>query len=218
MPPDSWPTCRTAISCGTPPSAPENTNLVTTATQAILEFDYVKYECKDGYTLANVEVEVGTIVNTDSNFEYRITCTSENTFTNLNTADWPVCIQIENNRKKRYIAYEGLNPDIKYSMSVIFETQWMYTNDIEQDILDSAYNKSMDDPYFPKAVIDTFHDKIENTIGDGDMGEIQLKYPIYPTCEQPMTTTTPTGCVNTGRKYYCIVCIHKRIHYATSCN
>ena len=181
--------------------------MVTTATQAILEFDYVKYECKDGYSLANVEQpQVGTIVNTNdgNNYEYRITCLSENTFTSLNTEDWPVCIQIETNRRKRYIAYEGLNPDIKYSMSVIFETQWMYTKDIEDDILDSAYNKSIDDPYFPKAVIDTFHDKIENTIGNGDLGEIQLKYPIYPTCEQPMTTMTPTGCVNTGRKYYSV--------------
>ena len=60
----------------------------------------------------------------------------------------------------------------------------------------------MDNPYFAKAIIDTFHDRIENTLGTGDMGEIQLKYPIYPTCEQPMTIYSPTGCVNTGCKYF----------------
>ena len=206
--PDPWPACRQqAYSCGQPPSAPESTNLMLTNTAvAVSEFDEVLYECKPGFTLVNADSPGdGQIIEVDNKLYYQITCWKEDAWSSQSDGDWAKCIadgSISKKRKKRYITYEGLYPDLKYSMNVIFETQWMYTKEIEDEILASEFNKSMDDPLFPKAVIDTFHQKIENTLGDAlEMGEIQMKYPIYPTCEQPMTSLSPTSCVATGRKY-----------------
>ena len=202
--PDPWPSCREqAYSCGQPPAAPDFTHLQLTNTASVSEFDTVNYQCKPGYTLLNADSPGdGLIIELDNKLYYQISCWKEDAWASLEDGDWAKCIPDgRKKRRKRYIQYEGLNPDIKYSMSVIFETQWMYSKEIEEDILASEHNKSMDNPLFPKAVIDTFHQRIEDTLGDAeDMGEVEMKYPIYPTCEQPMTTLTPTGCVATGRK------------------
>ena len=92
---------------------------------------------------------------------------------------------------QRFIEHDGLRPDITYTINVIFETQWMYDNITEDDIL-TEKNYSLSNPLFPQAVIDVFHDRIESVLGNPntkkllDMGALVLKYPIYATCEQPM--------------------------------
>ena len=53
-----------------------------------------------------------------------------------------------------------------------------------------------------------FHEKIEKALGNPDMGALNLKYPIYPTCEQPMLdewivdeSNGLGGCVPSDSKY-----------------
>ena len=90
------------------------------------------------------------------------------------------------------ILYLGLRADISYTINVYFETQWMYAGTVEDDILEIK-NYSLSNPNFPRAIVDVFHEKIEKALGNPDsstkildMGALKLKYPIHPTCEQPM--------------------------------
>ena len=88
----------------------------------------------------------------------------------LSDNDWPRCIEdttsqtSNGNRKKRFVKYEGLRADISYSLNVFFETQWMYTSDLETDILDEK-NISFTNSLFPKTVIEVFHERIESVLG-----------------------------------------------------
>ena len=59
--------------------------------------------------------------------------------------EWPTCVEdtmAENSRKKRFVTYEGLRKDITYTLNVFFETQWMYTKQIEDDIFLETFPKS----------------------------------------------------------------------------
>ena len=106
----------------------------------------------------------------------------------------------------RYIPYEGLRPDISYSLNVLFETQWMYTLDLETDIID-VKNISFNNTLFPKSIIEVFHERIESVLGNnGDLGALKLEYPIEATCDQPMlagTTEKPSDCFSSSRKFIC---------------
>ena len=88
----------------------------------------------------------------------------------LSDNEWPRCIEdttsqtSNGNRKKRFVKYEGLRADISYSLNVFFETQWMYTFDLETDILDEK-NVSFTNTLFPKTVIEVFHERIESVLG-----------------------------------------------------
>ena len=114
----------------------------------------------------------------------------------------------------RYITYEGLRPDISYSLNVLFETQWMYTSDLETDIL-AERNISFSNKLFPKSIIEVFHERIESVLGsNGDLGALKFKYPIEATCEQPLlagTTETPSDCFSSSRKFFGP--IHKLRHH-----
>ena len=103
----------------------------------------------------------------------------------------------------RYITYEGLRPDISYSLNVLFETQWMYIPDLRTDIL-AERNISFSNKLFPKSIIEVFHERIESVLGsNGDLGALKLEYPIEATCEQPLlagTTQKPSDCFTSNRK------------------
>ena len=103
----------------------------------------------------------------------------------------------------RYITYEGLRPDISYSLNVLFETQWMYIPDLRTDIL-AERNISFSNKLFPKSIIEVFHERIESVLGsNGDLGALKFKYPIEATCEQPLlagTTQKPSDCFTSNRK------------------
>ena len=105
----------------------------------------------------------------------------------------------------RYITYEGLPTDIKYSLNVLFETQWMYTEALETDIL-AERNISFNNKLFPKSIIEVFHERIESVLGsNGDLGALKFKYPIEATCEQPLlagTTETPSDCFSSNCKLF----------------
>ena len=107
----------------------------------------------------------------------------------------------------RYISYEGLRPDIFYSLNVLFETQWMYIDDLETDIL-AERNISFKNKLFPKNIIEVFHERIESVLGsNGDLGALKFKYPIEATCEQPLlagTTDKPSDCFTSSRKFFCV--------------
>ena len=104
----------------------------------------------------------------------------------------------------RYITYEGLAIDISYSLNVLFETQWMYTEALETDIL-AERNISFNNKLFPKSIIEVFHERIESVLGsNGDLGALKFKYPIEATCEQPLlagTTETPSDCFSSNCKF-----------------
>ena len=103
----------------------------------------------------------------------------------------------------RYITYEGLRPDISYSLNVLFETQWMYIPDLRTDIL-AERNISFSNKLFPKSIIEVFHERIESVLGsNGDLGALKFKYPIEATCEQPLlagTTQKPSDCFTSNCK------------------
>ena len=71
---------------------------------------------------------------------------------------------------------------------------------VEDDIL-TEKNYSLTNPLFPRAIVDVFHERIEKALGNPDMGALNLKYPIYPTCEQPMLDEFEGGCVPSDSKY-----------------
>ena len=122
----------------------------------------------------------------------------------------------------RFITYEGLRPDISYSLNVLFETQWMYTPALETDII-AERNITFNNTLFPKTIIEVFHERIESVLGsNGDLGALKFKYPIEATCEQPLlagTTATPSYCFSSNRKFVLFVFrffrpIHKyRCHF-----
>ena len=119
----------------------------------------------------------------------------------------------------RYITYEGLRPDISYSLNVLFETQWMYTAALKTDII-AERNITFNSKLFPKTIIEVFHERIESVLGsNGDLGALKFKYPIEATCEQPLlagTTETPSDCFKSSRKFFFFFFrpIHKyRIHF-----
>ena len=105
----------------------------------------------------------------------------------------------------RFITYEGLRPDISYSLNVLFETQWMYIDDLDTDIL-AERNVSFTNKLFPKTIIEVFHERIESVLGsNGDLGALKLEYPIEATCEQPLlagTTGTPSDCFKSSCKLF----------------
>ena len=105
----------------------------------------------------------------------------------------------------RFITYEGLRPDISYSLNVLFETQWMYTDALETDII-AERNITFNNKLFPKSIIEVFHERIESVLGsNGDLGALKFKYPIEATCEQPLlagTTETPSDCFKSSRKFF----------------
>ena len=105
----------------------------------------------------------------------------------------------------RYITYEGLRPDISYSLNVLFETQWMYTAALKTDII-AERNITFNSKLFPKTIIEVFHERIESVLGsNGDLGALKFKYPIEATCEQPLlagTTETPSDCFKSSRKFF----------------
>ena len=115
----------------------------------------------------------------------------------------------------RYITYEGLRPDISYSLNVLFETQWMYTPALEDDIK-AERNISFNNKLFPKTIIEVFHERIESVLGsNGDLGALKFKYPIEATCEQPLlagTTATPSYCFSSNRKLLFFFCFFRPIH------
>ena len=119
----------------------------------------------------------------------------------------------------RYITYEGLRPDISYSLNVLFETQWMYTAALKTDII-AERNITFNSKLFPKTIIEVFHERIESVLGsNGDLGALKFKYPIEATCEQPLlagTTETPSDCFKSSRKFFFLP-IHKyRYHFFRS--
>ena len=107
----------------------------------------------------------------------------------------------------RYITYEGLRPDISYSLNVLFETQWMYTAALKTDII-AERNITFNSKLFPKTIIEVFHERIESVLGsNGDLGALKFKYPIEATCEQPLlagTTETPSDCFKSSRKCFLV--------------
>ena len=94
----------------------------------------------------------------------------------------------------------GLRADISYTINVYFETQWMYAGSTVEDDILTEKNYSLTNPLFPRAIVDVFHDRIEKALGNHDMGALNLKYPIYPTCEQPMLDEFEGGCVPSDSK------------------
>ena len=200
--------CREAITCGAPPTAPSDTFLQFTETypDTINEHESVTYKCSDGYNLDSGSVESGfTLVDLGNGTKFvSVKCQDTESFSSIST--WPQCV---GGRRKRFIAYEGLKADVKYSLNVIFETQWRYSNAIKDDIFTTTpENITFEDYKFPKAIIDVFHQRVDEVIESEDMGALKLKFPVFPSCEQPMTAFVPKGCKSTYSKINCALLLY----------
>ena len=148
-------------------------------------WDSAIYACQDGYSIIPGTGDVNMGVETDDG-KFKVTCNHEGKWPEGRKADedFPYCMK-DPARKKRFIEHEGLRPDITYTINVYFETQWMYADTVEEDILVEK-NFSWGHPMFPQSIVDVFHERIETVLGDPDMGALQLNYPVFPACEQPM--------------------------------
>lgn len=202
--PVAWPPCHAALDCPAPPAPPFSTNLAASTSSGLKEFDIALYSCNADFTLVGVPATVVGNINTVTN-KFELSCGVGGSFTTITDNDWPTCVS-DAKRKKRFVEFDGLKADITYSIYAFVETQWMYNTGVENDVKDEK-NFTSENLLFPKAVIDVFHERIETVLGDGSLGPIQLRNPVYAICEQPMTTMFPHRCVKTFGKSFIILIV-----------
>ncbi len=203
-PPGSWPTCRPAVDCPATPAPPQSSQLQASASGTVKEFDFAEYACNNGLELDEANPPpVGKI----EGGKFKLMCGGGATWTIMDL-EWPTCVTPPASRKKRFIQYEGLKEDIQYTLFAYIETQWMWTDPINDDVL-AEKNFTKENPEFPKELIDLYHERVnEVVLAHGKIGPIELRTSgvgadraAYPTCEQPMTKILPADCKRSYSKY-----------------
>ena len=191
----NWPTCTLACdgNVATPPAA---TNLKVDSYTLIRPDNQVSYSCEAGYTLENVTLENddGDTMTID-NGKLKLKCNASAVFP---TPTWPNCTSeggTPSGRKKRSTdRYAHLQDDIDYTIMVLVETQFMWTDGIEHEI-NSTTNKTREDrKEFPSKMIEHYHTTLDTALGPEDpdanifnVNSIKIRsQTIRPLCEQPI--------------------------------
>ena len=193
----SWPSCKEKKACDANiPAPPEGSNLDKSTSSDVESLDHAVYKCKSGFKFAQAEQT-----------DFKLKCDLEGKFSVI---EWPTCVTIAQDRKKRAANSDdeksGLHKDIEYTMFVLFETQFMYSENIAIDVY-NASNVTFSDNTFSKLIVDVFHNNLKEALPpSGRIGNLDVKYPVFPLCEQPTNAFPSIGCTTSGRKrtLYCL--------------
>ena len=197
-----WPICSLAcdFNIETPPTS---SNLkIDDRSTVIRPNNDITYSCKIGFhplnaTLEGDDGETMTIENS----KIKLKCNATGMFPSLSA--WPNCTEDSSSnaggRRKRSSSstgrYSHLQDDIDYTILVLVETQFMWTDGIENEINGTTNKTREDRKEFPMLMVEHFHSTLENgALGPEDpdsnlfnINSLKVKSKtIRPQCEQPI--------------------------------
>ena len=213
FPTPTWPNCTEVICDSNVETPPSYTNLKANNSSIVIRpNDFVIYSCENGFTLNDVTLENDDgVTMTIENELLKLQCNSAGGFP---TPTWPNCTELPSGRRKRSSSsserYSHLQDDIDYTILVLVESQFMWTDGIENEI-NSTTNKTREDrKEFPVMMIENFHDTLENTSGPlgpedpetniFNVNSLKVKSKtIRALCEQPINYNYEVISATTGQ-------------------
>lgn len=207
---NNWPTCVKAVTCPYPPTPPASSNLELQTSGPILEFDHAVYKCASGFAYSPADASNIPAGMDMTDKSYKLQCQSNGRFEAHDywgTIGWPRCETTATTRRKRSTDFPNLHTDIEYSLLVIFETQFMYTEALADEIKATTNVTTEQYGNFSREMVLSFHRKLnKDMLGDSKMIKPLLKFggDIEPLCDQPTNaamTSISNLCVPTYSKH-----------------
>lgn len=116
-------------------------------------------------------------------------------------------------RRKRFIEFPGTHDDIDYAIQVLFEAQFKWSPQIEQEIV-AKHNASRGHQNFSRHLVLDFHEQFRQIIGDGRIKHgfhFDTNPSFEPTCEQPTNAVLDP---ETKPKEECITSFSKCLRFS----
>ncbi len=198
--PASWPKCRKKVKCPFTADPPTGLNWIRdVSNDPVLENDDAVYRCASGHVV-EMPADHGHPPGTDPDDNYSLKMKCENSghvhvHQSYSKRGWPRCVPDSSKRKKRgtecKTRYE-VSQDIDYTLKVIVEMQFMFSESITEQI-ETDYGITKSNATFGTAIVELFHSTIMPVVlGDGRVKAGMTFFgPFKPACEQP--TNAPMG-------------------------